>query len=146
MSVAHVRLAGMRWRRKRRQAEEQLAAEVQEFVDPYTDRTFVDDPGANWVVIQPGKMLDKLRERMERVVLDPLNVDVAIEDFLTFDEVSILVTNTFGGLLVQVTAEHAAKLLAREFPPDLATRPIVPYDLRSMGLVISDEPTGCKVG
>jgi hypothetical protein len=133
----------MQWRgRKKRKAiaGEQLATQVEEFFDPYTDRTYLDEPGsAGRVVMQPGKMLDKLRERMERVVLDPLNIEVAVEDFLTFDEVSMLVSNTFGGLLVAVTAEHAADLLAREFPRDLASQPILSYDTRSVGLDIRDD-------
>lgn len=84
-------------------------------------------------------MLDKLRERMERVVLDPLNIEVAIEDFLTFDEVSMLVTSGFGGLLVGVTAEYAADLLGREFPPGVASQPIISYDTCTVGLDIRDD-------
>ena len=110
-----------------------------EFLDPYTDRTYIDEPGSAKVVFEPGKMLDKLRERMERVVLDPLNIEVAIEDFLTFDEVSMLASSHLGGLLVSVTAGHAADLLAREFPSDLASKPILSYDVRNVGLEITDE-------
>ena len=88
-------------------------------------------------MLQAGKMLDKLRERMERVVLDPLNIDVAVEDFLPFDEVSMLVSSRFGGVLVGVTAEHAADLLSREFRPDLASRPILSYDVRAVGLDVT---------
>jgi hypothetical protein len=133
----------MQWRRRKKRkatAGEQLAAQVGEFLDPYTDRTYLDVPGSSGqVVMEPGKMLDKLRERMERVVLDPLNIDVAVEDFLTFDEVSMLVTSSFGGLLVGAAAEHAADLLVREFPAEVASQPIISYNTRSVGLDIRDD-------
>ena len=127
---------------RRRQAEEQLAAEaaqVRELLDPYTDRTYVEEPGSAKVAFEPGKMFDKLRERMERVVLDPLDIEVAVEDFLTYDEVSMLLSTQLGDTLVTIAAEHAADLLAREFPAELATKPILSYDTRAIGLDIADD-------
>lgn len=135
----------MPWGKKKRHQDMERAlaeamAQAGEMLDPYNDRTYVDKPGSDrMVVMEPGKMLDKLRERMERVLLDPQNIDIAVEDFLTFDEVALLVTTGLGGMLVEVTAEHAADLLARDSPPELATQPILAYDLRDDGLQISDE-------
>lgn len=128
----------MRWRKKRANRQE-LAAQAKEMLDRYSDRTYIGEPSSTSVVMEPGKMLDKLRERMEQMVLDPLNIDVAVEDFLSADEVMMLVASGFGGLLVGVTAEHAADLLNREFPPDLASRPIVSYDVRQLGVDVTDE-------
>lgn len=108
-------------------------------MDRYNDRTYVGDPDSTSVVMEPGKMLDKLRDCMERMVLDPLDIDVALEDFLSADEVMMLASSGFGGLLVGVTAEHAADLLSREFGPDLASRPILSYDVRQLGVDVSDE-------
>lgn len=115
------------------------AAQVWDLLDPYTDRTYIEEPGFEKVAFQPGKMFEKLRERMERVVLNPLDIDIAFEDFLTFDEVSMLVSTHLGDSLVTVTAKHAAHLLAREFPPELATKPILSYDTRAIRLDIADD-------
>jgi hypothetical protein len=116
----------MPWPKRRKRettGSEHLVAQVGEF-SIRTERTYLEEPDSGGrVVIQPGKMLDKLRERMERVVLKPLDIEVAVEDFLTFDKVFILVTSNFGGVLVGVTAKHAADLLAREFSPEEASQP-----------------------
>jgi hypothetical protein len=43
------------------------------------------------------------------------------------------------GVLVEVTAEYATDLFSREFPPDVASRPIVSYDVREVVVDIGDE-------
>ena len=42
-------------------------------------------------------------------------------------------------MLVGVTAEYPTDLFSREFPPDVASRPIVSYDVREVVLDIGDK-------
>lgn len=128
----------MPWNKKKQQAKAELA-QVREFLDPYSDRAHVDDSESDRVIVQPGKMLDKLRGHMERVAVDPFGApNVGVEDFLSVEEVWMLVSSGLGGALVSTAAEQAADLLAREFSPELASKPIQSYDLRKDGLKIDD--------
>ncbi len=63
----------MKWfGRRRRTGDQDVDREVAELLDPYNDRPSVDEPSGGRVTFTPGKVIDNLRDRMERVTLDPL--------------------------------------------------------------------------
>jgi hypothetical protein len=48
---------------------ERVAREATEMLDPYADRAVVVE--GDWVLVNPGQLLENIRDRMERVDLDP---------------------------------------------------------------------------
>ena len=118
------------WKKKardRRRAERATETEMAEFLDPYHDRSMITED--EQAVVQPGKILSNLHERMERYAIDPL-IDVAVEEFVDVTEAAVMVRLGFGPMLIASTAEWAAELLYRELPDHWAGHPIPPeFDL-----------------
>jgi hypothetical protein len=103
--------------------------EIRDLLDPYSERTSVPHPGSDQVIIEPGKIIDNLRDRMDRYAIDPL-LDAAVEDFISADEVQFLARLSALPVLVHATALQAAKLVHWELPEQMAAYPISPeFDL-----------------
>lgn len=109
--------------RRRKLNDRDEMREVGELLDTYNDRTIVDEPDGTRVAFVPGKVIENLRDRMERVILDPL-VEVAIEDFISQEESGLMFGSGFGPVLIEATAEHGALLARRELPIGVATHRI----------------------
>lgn len=114
----------MKWfGRRRRTGDRDVNREVAELLDSYNDRTSVDEPHGDRVTFAPGKIIDNLRERIERVILDPL-VEISVVDFISEDDASLMFSSGMGRALIEATAEHGALLARRELPPSVATHRI----------------------
>ena len=109
--------------RRRKPSDKDEMREVGELLDFYNERTTVGEPAGTRVAFVPGKVIDNLRDRMERVILDPL-VEIAIEDFITIDESDLMFGSGLGPALIEATAEHGALLARRELPNGVAAHPI----------------------
>lgn len=80
----------MKWFGRRRKANDRdLNREVGELLDSYNERTSVDEPYGTRVTFAPGKIIDNLRDRMERVILDPL-VELSVVDFISEDDAALM--------------------------------------------------------
>ena len=114
----------MNWfRRRRKPNDRNEVEEVSELLDSYSERTTVEEPDGSRVVFVPGNVIDNLRDRMERVILDPL-VEIAIEDFISQEESALMFSSGLGPALIEATAEHGALLARRELPMSIATHRI----------------------
>jgi hypothetical protein len=94
-----------------------------ETLDPYQEWTTVaDGPRA---LINPGKVLENLFERMERLDLDPENT-WSPDELMSEDEMKLMFLQLhFGQMVVAQTGWYARRILAR-WPLQLVEHPIVP--------------------
>jgi hypothetical protein len=102
----------MKWFRRRRKPTGRVESEeIGELLDSYSERATVYESDGSQAVFVPGKVIDNLRDRMERVILDPL-VEIAIDDFISQEEAGVMFGSGLGPALIEATAGHGA-LLAR---------------------------------
>jgi len=92
-------------------------------LDPYSERTLIiEDDRA---LIQPGRVLENIHHRMERVDLDP-TTPWAPEDLMSQEErVAMFVQLGMGEMLVTETAWYARQVLKR-WPAQFVEHPIAP--------------------
>lgn len=110
--------------------ETTMPREVYEFLNQRHDRSSINVDGGR-LMIQPGKVLDKLEEIMERLDVD-IMTPVGVEDVATFDEWYVLFNGfQLGPTLCCHVANHAMKIMLARYPEHLARMPLQPhYDLR----------------
>lgn len=99
-----------------------LQLEVAEALDPNQERSMViDDSGT--AIIDPGKVLQNLRARMERVDLDP-DTSWSAEELMSYDEATMMFAQLqMGEIVVADTAWRARQVLSR-WPRHLVEHPI----------------------
>lgn len=101
--------------------DERVAREVEELLNPYGERAFVvEDQGA---LVDPGRILENVHQRMERVDLDP-STPWGPDSLISMDELTVMfVQLEMGHLVISQTAWFARQILAR-WPAELVERPL----------------------
>lgn len=90
---------------------ERVAQEVREALDPYSERALIIE-GDRAAVI-PGRILENIRSRMERVDLDP-NTSWTPEEIMSQEETAAMfVELSMGEVVVTETAWYAREILSR---------------------------------
>ena len=96
---------------------------VRELLDPYSERTMIIESGQ--VLVIPEKVLLNVRQRMERIDLDP-TTSWTMNDVMSTEEMAVLFVQLHHGpMVVTSTAEHARQILGR-WPHHLVAHPIPP--------------------
>lgn len=100
-----------------------IAREVGEMLDPYGERSLIlEDDKA---IIQPGRILQNIHTRMERVDLDP-NVGWSPKDLMSREEGLVMFLQLgMGEMVVTAAAWYARQILAR-WPAEFVEHAISP--------------------
>jgi hypothetical protein len=96
---------------------------VRQFRDLYDERATIIE--GDRVVMDPGKVLENIRARMERIDLDP-GTPWPLDQVMSWEEMAVLFDQLrMGPLVVAETAECARQILSR-WPADAVQHPIPP--------------------